>query len=562
MTYAIERYRGFGDVESDLSAEASASAQSAVPNQSASQSLIAYAKTAKQVKDYYGQFSKYTGGFPKKLTFDSATKWGEKALYSYGKDQLKKYGKKEIDQVASNYGLQGCVPDHLPASEKEAVHDLVDLAAAGACVALDINPKLGIVTADALYDGHISAEECASIGAVAGAVAGAAACQMFGIPAPIGAFVGGKLGSLAGQAFASIFGISSDAYKRWVNEQKKIVHKIYADAYTQCYSIRRGYWDLFDKLIVTTELQWEARELMAGSLFALRWYQPTPGFYQWIEQLGGKYPSQIDGPYCQTFCHYDRLGMRGKPIYSGNKPYILTHSDTDQLALAAKCAPLTVKGLFGSIQSDGIRDLCAYGCSVDYGCLYPRFDAWHKPVVPTDPKMLGNSQRVIDAFMAQGIEWLPPATGTDVSILVGAGARTPRNASERNIFCNLPEATSKEIKDKTKTKKYRNAWVNYLNRIIEVEEQKITSLQTVSVAIIADLIQTAARVKAENEMVKIAAKAKQEQVLLLSGFGATEQKGQITGQLITDPGAFRNALINDGALLAGGALLASSILRR
>lgn len=521
---------GLGDAQADFSTYLSADQAANTQSQGSTDSLVAYAKEAQAIKSYYDDIKKYG---PKRWprNFKDGAKMAADGLYRYSKDYAKGWAKKEMDELASSYGFQGCVPDHLPRSTKEAFHTGADIAAAGACYSMGIEPKLGVTTVDSLWDGRISAEECEAIGAVAGAAAAAAVGQMFGIPAPIGAFIGGKVGGLVGKGIAKLFGLSSDARRKWLAEQRKIVKQIQAQADQQCYQIRQAYWQMFDKLLVEIEAQWEHWELTVGAKFDLRWFDPTPGFYAWIQQQSAQYKSFVDGPYCQLTCD-------STVIYKGD-PYLKTHTQAQLDALIkSKCA--------ATAQSSG--ELCAYGCAVEFGCLYPRFATWKKSNTPTDKRLFGSTQRVIDAFLAHGFEWMPPPTG--VKLVGSIGGQAPIYASkpgERILVCDLPAATKKDV-EKTK---YRDIWIKMLETLVNHEVTKANNLHTVQVRILNDLIKTASIAQAQVEIAKIVERQKKEQAALVT---------RVAPKLITDPGRLRNQVINTGALVGGSGLLLWSLL--
>jgi hypothetical protein len=532
LRYTTPRYplilSGLGaSAEADFMASAHASTSS---EQSSSDSLVAYAKQSQQMRQYWNEIKKYG---PKRMpkSFKDGASMAADGLYRYSKDYAKNWARNEIDSLASSYGFEGCVPDHLPHSSKEAFHMGADIAAAGACYSMGIEPKLGVTTVDAVWDGRISSEECEAIGAVAGAVAGAAVGQMFGIPAPIGAFIGGKVGSLVGKGIAKLFGLSSDARRKWLAEQRKIVKKLKAEADADCYAVRKAYWVMFDKLLVEIEAQWEYWELTVGAKFDLRWFDPTPGFYQWIQQQIKQYTPYIDGPYCQVQCD-------STIIYQGEGPYLKTHTQAQLDALTkAKCPPKTTS----------VHDsVCAYGCAVEFGCLYPRFDSWKKSSLPKDKRLFGTTQRVVDAFLAHGFDWLPPPSGVKLA-QIGPETIYASNPGQRNLVCDLPAATKKEIEHS----KARDRWVTFMQTLIEFEVQRSNRLHSAQVRILNDLIKTASIASAQLEIARIVEKQKKEQVALVK---------RVAPKVITDSGRTRNQVVNTGALVGGSGLLLWSLL--
>ncbi len=108
------------------------------------------------------------------------------------------------DAVMSQYGIS------LPSNWE--VQGLAKAAASAACLQVGV-PFVGVVTTgiDSLWDGKLTYEEIGSIVVAVGSSVGAAVGQMFGIPAPIGAFVGAIATEIVWGWASDLFGWGPDA---------------------------------------------------------------------------------------------------------------------------------------------------------------------------------------------------------------------------------------------------------------------------------------------------------------------------------------------------------------
>ncbi len=112
-------------------------------------------------------------------------------------------------------------------------------------------PGVAVVTTsiDALWDGKITTGEVRNIAGAAGSVVGAAVGQLFGIPAPIGAFVGGVVTTFVYDLIGKAFGFSETAADRrgkaW-NDMLKAKAAIEAQCLeygTQAWDSYNDYWN-------------------------------------------------------------------------------------------------------------------------------------------------------------------------------------------------------------------------------------------------------------------------------------------------------------------------------
>ena len=572
--------------ESDFQAQAAAATAAANKQSVATASIVASAPTAAQAAsrlNYYRQFA--PPRFPKTMSLDAAAEWSTRALEAYRqyartghvsgygdvsatvkvsasdiasaygvpvtKEGAKKWTASEIKNIASAYGYEGYIPDEIPTNEKEAGEALVGIASAAAAEELGVDPKLCEVTVEAIIDGKIDKNDCESIGKTAGSIAGAAICQAYGIPAPIGAFLGGEIGGFIGGEVADIFGLSKKAHEKWLAEQRAIVAKELAQAEEQCEKIREGYWAVFDQYVHATEVKWENLELAAGYRFGVRWFgrTPSPNFLQYVQQQAGQYGNRIGSQSCQVIC------WDGYSLKTTAQPFLASASNADILAMRAACrthlAPRVAKkfnisqaaanALLGGMPDP--TDSCGLDCIADYGCLYPDMTPYTKyPSLDT----LGSAKRVCAAYYGLGFPWYPAITpallrswgATDFAT---AGAALTAHAGEyRNIICDLPEASSRAVRDT----KYRKLWLNTLHTMLEMENRKIANLNSASVRLLGDLAKTAAIVAVQRKMTDSKTRA------ALHGLGSDAPLDRTS------------AWVNNGTLAAGLGFLAYRAARR
>lgn len=526
-------------VTDDLGQGLAAQAKAAAGSNKTVSDLADGVDTGAQVLSRYNSLSKYKPKrFPKSLK--EGAQWGEQTLVAYAKDNGKQWAIEGIRKVASAYGYDGYIPDEIPTNEKEMADTLVDVASVAAGDELGVNPKLIKVTAETLMDGKLDKKDGEAIGSLAGSIAGAALCQTFGIPAPIGAFLGGELGGFIGGEIADIFGASKRAHREWLDKQRKIVADIRQKAEDQCMQIRNGYWQSFDAYVRQAELTWEDLEIKAGYRFDLRWFDrsPTPQFLQFLQQQQSRYANRISGQTCDLVC------PDGSVLKTGSaKPYL----PSDQInSYAAQCRTLIQQRIAqkyhvtlsaASIVAGGDtspHDVCGINCLAEYGCLYPDMTPYTQ--FPQVPGTLTSPKRVCAAYYALGFPWLPPIT-PELMRSWGAHDWTTLMAAfqahagqYRPNFCDLPEASQRAVEDES----YRPLWIDWLNKMLALEQQKVAALNSASVRIFGDLTQTAAMVAVQRKIGDAKTRAS------LKGLGTTD--AAITSS---------SSWINNGMLVAG-----------
>lgn len=534
--------------EADLKAEAQVSQSDSATKQSAIATISASLKTANQVKSDFQHYARYAPKrFPKSV--GEGADWAGHALEAYAKDNGKKWGATAIKKVASAYGYEGYVPSEIPTNEKEAADALVNIACVAASSELGVDPRLAKVTVEAVMDGKLDKGDAEAIGSVAGSIAGAALCQTFGIPAPIGAFLGGELGGFVGGEIADIFGASKKAHREWLNKQKRIVAQIQAKAEEQCQIIREGYWQTFDAYVSHAESAWENLELRAGARFDLRWFDksPTPNFLEYVKQQPARFKDRVSSQSCALVCPDGLLLKRSTtPLLTGaSSAEVAAYMEQcrqDFVARVMKRFPVTELAANMAAGDTTPIDVCSVSCVADYGCPYPDMQNAQYPKLST----LVSAKRVTSAYLALGFPWLPPTTP---ELLRSWGAKDwdtlikalhDHAGQYRITSCTLPAASARAVRDT----KYRKLWVDWLNQMLFYEEQRIASLNSASVRLFGDLTQTAAMVAVEREL------------------GNAKTRAALKGLGTTDPITNANSWVNNSALVAGLGWLAYNSRKR
>jgi len=283
-------------------------------------------------------------------------------------DQLAAYA---ASVAASELGIT--IPPTWPSNLKDLKSVAVDLACTAVVMETGIDPRSMTVVVDALMDGKLSESECEAIGTTAGAIAGAIVGQAFGVPAPIGAFIGGLAGGYVGGTIGQIFGATNHPTTAELLSQFRAAEQAMRDqANAACSSARAIYWQIFDQLILATELQWEVAEVnQVGWRFGLRWYGTET-----YTPLGGAFSLSWD-PATRTF---------SGPVTTANRAIPVSHQNWE-IYPAGATQPIRTT-------------VYNYGCPFSFGCPYP----------PLPPGIdAGGYDRTVAAFLARGALWIPPA---------------------------------------------------------------------------------------------------------------------------------------------------------
>jgi len=462
--------------------------------------LLSQTPTSKEAADTFNKYAQYA---PKRIPDLTSTKdcvnWGEEALTNYAKSEGMKLADSEIKELASAYGLEGFVPEHLPENKKEAYKALTNIAGAGMAYALGVDPRICAVTVDAIKDGKLGRADVEAIGATAGAIGGAAVCQAFGIPAPIGAFFGGKFGAMVGDTVNDVFSIGKTQEELWVEHTKQVMKALQqtaANANNQCTDLRHMYWDAYDKTILSLEQKWEAIELRIGWKFGLRWFD---------QQWDGTPFTSVWDPTTKTYVPVNVYDAKSRTV----------RQITWAQKLENACLSQTIVS-----DSEGTVHFkkCRFICPQPFGCPYP------PPTTvsaPTSANIFGNANRVVAAYQARGWAWKPP--------------------SARNYNCGFtaPRAAITDAE-------YRNFWIEAMNQTMELEQSKLVGMSQLTVRIAGDLAMTAAVVGMQKAVYDGQITAAREQTNKLM---SDSQKKAAAARAAT-------SALNNGALAGGAGLLA------
>ena len=318
------------------------------------------AEVAREVGKWKG-YADAAGSLAQHPTLENAAAWTKRGLIAYAQAQgyniQGKDIKQDIENVALGYGEEYLREQGIPISPhyKDFNAAATNICAAGACYALQhftgFNPQLAMVTIDAIKDGHITSEEAHSIGTLAGAIAGGAICQCFGVPAPIGAFIGGIVGGAIADIMSDWFGIGSALEyleRTWQHQRIVEAAEWQRSGQEGCSRMRATYWRCWDEVLSAIEIQWQRLECAAGARFDLRWFGNAPSD-QFIRDpkttlavtAGTK---QVDRWYC-----------------------------TGPNNLSGSCAM-------------GKGSVTLWGCPKQYGCPYPRNVAYVGPTPVPMPR--------------------------------------------------------------------------------------------------------------------------------------------------------------------------------
>jgi hypothetical protein len=442
----------------DYKKQADAAVSSAVDQAKAQ--AIAYAK--QQLENYppaaaviaeYNKYAAYFKGIPGFKVSDlkdpkKVEALMQKALIAYARDNGVPTNQKELEQyamkvAASDLGVQ--IPTDWPTNVKDLKAAAVNLATTAFVMETGLDSSILTVTAESLMDGKLSPSECEAIGGVAGAIAGAVVCQAFGIPAPIGAFIGGLIGKDIGGTIGQIFGAGpsgAEEIQSRINAQSSWAKSTVAEANALCSTARASYWQTFDQLLLSTELQWELAEINIGWKFNLRWFG-----VETYAPIGQPFSHAWDAP-TRRFTGAETQANRAQVV--GHQVQASTYYD------AAQGKDVTARS-----------NVYSYGCPVDFGCPYPIVSGLTMPT---------GLERDAQAFLARGAIWLPEA--------------------ERHYQCSYPVPSGVDLLDSTT----RQNWLNSMASALAQEQAAVKALQILSVTVVGDLVKTAATVGAEKKI--------------------------------------------------------------
>ncbi len=406
--------------------------------------------TAGAIEAQYERYAGYLKQIPNFNPADlqdpeKAVKLMQQALLIYARENGIPTNTKEAEQALEKYALQVAsselgipLPDHLPTNATMLKQACVDLACTSVMMQTGVDPRLATVTVECLLDGKLSGQDCETIGACAGSIAGAQIAMSLGIPAPIGGFIGKLAGTMVGGTVAEILGLADpqDFVRELQRQEADLERAVLEQAQAICSSTRSMYWDAFDAQIFGTELQWRTLESKIGWKFQLRWFG-----------------QQVDtAPRSSPFI---RSYVPGSQSYTG-------------AINPATRASIKLKNINYDTYDDkgNLKVTPLWWCQFDFGCPYPSSGS-----IPG----AGPLTRDAEAFLARGARWIPPGTG-------------------RPAECFFPIPHGTEAFDEAA----RCAWLARVKETVQSESAALASLQILSVAVNGDLLKTAASVAAEK----------------------------------------------------------------
>lgn len=308
---------------------------------------------------------------------DEAIAWSVQALENWERTSGGKQSSEFKLMVATARDFKGLNMNQ--AQTRAYAEALGEISGAASSDYYNVAVTAGVVTVDSLKDGKITQDEAVAMGTTVGAVAGAVVGQAIGVPAPIGAFVGGTIGGGSAAIIYHVFGAPS-----WKQMQKAREAKIRAelnkfrhDALTACIEFERDYWKQFDQFINDYAIAWTHAEMEIGWRFGLRWFDRNPGLefeYLWDKSKGHATKDK---------------GRR-----------------TDTMGERYGCKSVAYQSSAGTTR----EQVCLYRCPFVYGCPYPDlYEGVAGGPTPTDvvPSALEGGMRVVHAFAARGVLWLP-----------------------------------------------------------------------------------------------------------------------------------------------------------
>lgn len=240
--------------------------------------------TREQLKKRVEGYLDPTRGLGIPTTPEGAVAWGEEYLKRYAKENGIPTSVDDIKRIASGaltdeLRSQGIPITSLPTSQQELLAALRDGSAAYAASQFGVDPSSIELTVNALQDGKLSSGEIEDIGGAAGAIAGAALAQSFGIPAPIGAFIGGKIGAGVGMWVSGALGISASERAEQRRKANAAARAGFRREYEQysglCHELRAQQERVYEAALTNVSDQWLRYELRIGWKFDLRWFRPT-----------------------------------------------------------------------------------------------------------------------------------------------------------------------------------------------------------------------------------------------------------------------------------------------
>lgn len=341
--------------------------------------------TREQLRAEVERYLSPTHGLNIPTSPSEAKDWAEQYLREYARENGIPITADELKNIASGYitgelNRRGIPITSLPKNQQE----LIDALKKGGCAYVaqqtGIDPAALEVTVNALEDGKLSTQELVGIGSAAGAIAGTAIAQAFGIPAPIGSLIGGEAGKMIGYFVADVLGISgAEAEERRRELERRIraeLNQQYIAFKTACDELSNRQIQLYIGQLESLTNRWISMQNRIGWSFDLRWFTPLfarGGSGSGLLRADGKTPWLGAGDGGGIYCSNDRT--TGVPYDSSG---------------SIICGP------------PGILGVQATYCVRDDGCMYP-------PYVQGTEQIEARLRPAANAFAARGV---PPALVT------------------------------------------------------------------------------------------------------------------------------------------------------
>ena len=438
------------------------------------------------------------------LTPQLAYAWTEQAIRNWARENNIPLSDDEIEMavrgwVEEEYGIT------VPANVRAARDMGIDIACAAAALWMGIDPRIGIVTYEALSDGEFDEQDCKAIGRVVGSIAGAVIGQAYGIPAPIGAYFGGQFGEMIGQTVAEIFGIGETYEERRAAAREELWEKLQDWHYVTSMRCRYISYDLthnykvYYRALTST---WAKLEQSIGLKFQLRWFGTRKYFEGW------EFTHWQDPENCW------RTGAPDTGYFSSEAQcQQLKHSARDCYQAYGVCTRQGVKCATHERRfiggETGVYSYTTCWCDAEYGCQYPPFYA-----DPSDEVEI--SRKVVAA--------LGP------------------NPAELN--CELEAPIEAYARDAV----MRNDYFARVEQRMRAESDKAYPLHVRYAQVAIDLLRTAAIVQGEKQV--------SEHRTELAYSGSMDLRGAQAR------GDYKKRLLNSGVLLLGAGALVWAVGRR
>ena len=386
------------------------------------------------------------------LSTADAEHFAVESVRSWARQQGIPLSEQDIVSAARGY-VEDETGVHIPedVTWQSARQAAIDAACIAAQTALGIDPRIGVVTYEALTSGNLDTATCEAVGSVVGAVVVGAALQAFGIPAPIGAWLGANFGGMIGGTVAAIFGLTAAERRERRDRIRRELCQAYRDWNQQladsCDEAQALYQQRYDQYIQQIATTWQSLEDDLGDWMYLKWFEKAPD------------PAARHGWF---FSHSrPEKACTGAPAPGAR----MVQDEFYCRRPGVKCRkirrPVMVAGSTSSMRAD-----LRCWCEDEAGCSYPTGDQVRNPATGARYHSIVISQRAESALVARGAS--PPTSS--------CAALFPEPSC--SIINQAPNA--------------RCQWQNNLMAKLRREWARIESLDRSANQVTLDLIRTAA----------------------------------------------------------------------